>query len=105
MSIQIGTGTLVCGRRAVFAAVLTALALLAAGCGSSKAPSVASLGSTSTSKTSASTTAQTVSPQKATAEFVKYAACMSSNGIPTTAAPGGGLIVRAGAGGVDPNSP
>jgi hypothetical protein len=89
----------------VTAAGVVALALLAAGCGGSKAPTVASLGATSS--TGAGTTTSAAAPSREA-----FAACLSSHGF--QAAPGSagaapdnalsvdGVVV---AGHVDPSSP
>jgi hypothetical protein len=69
---------------------LASLALLAAGCGGSKTPSVASLGgihSTTTSSASAPT-----SPQKEVALEDRFAACIDAHGGEAKVLPGGGII-------------
>jgi hypothetical protein len=90
--------------RAPVTAVLVALALVAAGCAGSKAPSVASLGTTSTR---GETTTSPAKPSRAA-----FASCLSSHGfqasIGSTAATGSrslsvfGVVI---AGNVDPSSP
>lgn len=74
--------------------------LLTAGCGGSKAPSVASVGTTTTKSTAASS--QTQLQQDA----LKYSECMRANGVPAfpDPNPGGGFVFQAGSG-VDPSTP
>jgi hypothetical protein len=77
------------GRSRVLGLSMVCLTVLAAGCaGGSKDPSVAS-----------------EPPRNATAELAEYAACMSSDGVPMTAMPGGGLAVGQGPGMPAPGSP
>ena len=77
--------------------LLLLVALLAAGCGGSKAPSVASVGTTTSSASGQAPLQQ---------DALKYAECMRSNGEPgfQDPQPGGGFVFHAGAG-VDPSSP
>ncbi len=88
-----------------FAAVL--VVLLAAGCGGSKAPAVASVGTT-TSRTAGGTAGSASPPGQAQVQqdSLKYAECMRAHGVPKfpDPAPGGGFLFPAGAG-VDPSSP
>ena len=78
-------------RGAVLAASLASLAVLVAGCGGgSKAPSVASLGTTSHSTTTSSASAP-MSPQKETAVDDAYAACIDAHGAEARVIPGGGV--------------
>jgi hypothetical protein len=59
----------------VAASGLAALALLAAGCGGSRAPSVADLGTTTGTATSQAL------PQDPMAQAIRYAACMRAHGL------------------------
>jgi hypothetical protein len=93
------------GRGFALAAVLPGLALLATGCGAgSAAPSVASVGATSTSGTS-SATGTTVSGQEVAAEFVEYARMHGVPGFPDPNSGGGFDISSRDDGGIDPGSP
>jgi hypothetical protein len=95
-------------------AALVILSLLASGCGSSKSPSVASIGTTtSTGAAKAATTGAgevstgSLPSQAQTQEDeLKYAECMRANGVPNFPDPkaGGGFLFTAGAG-FDPSSP
>jgi hypothetical protein len=65
--------------------------LVGAGCGGgSKAPSVANLGTTSPTKTTASASSP-LSPQQETAVDNAYAACINAHGAQARAIPGGGV--------------
>jgi hypothetical protein len=77
-------------RGVALATGLASLALLAAGCGGSKAPSVASLGTTAQTKTTASASAP-LSPRQETAVDNAYAACINAHGGQARAIPGGGV--------------
>lgn len=78
-------------RGAVLAAGLASLALFAASCGGgSKAPLVASLGTTSQSKTTPASAPLT--PQQENALNVKYAACLNAHGVVAHVIAGGGVI-------------
>jgi hypothetical protein len=72
------------------AAGLASLALLAAGCGGSKTPSVASLGGTHSTTTS-SASAPT-SPDKEIALEHEFVACIDAHGGEAKVLPGGGII-------------
>lgn len=67
-------------RAAAIGFTLAIVALLAAACGGSAGPGVASLGSTTTT-TSPSSQAQTTSNEKAYVDGVKYAQCMRTHGV------------------------
>lgn len=78
-------------RGAVLAVGLASLALLASGCGGgSKAPSVASLGTTSRSKTTSASAPLT--PQQRNALNVEYAACLNAHGVVAHVVAGAGVI-------------
>jgi hypothetical protein len=80
-------------RRSFLAAAVASLALLAAGCGGSKTPSVASLG----------TTGQTTRPESSAQAQIKWAACIRAHGVPTFTDPNGqGQVNLAG---ININSP
>jgi hypothetical protein len=77
------------GRSCVVGLSMLCLTVFAASCGGgSKAPSGAS-----------------APPRDATAKLAEYATCMSSDGVPMTAIPGGGLAVGQGPGTPEPSSP
>jgi hypothetical protein len=82
-----------CGRH-VAVAGLAGLVLVAAGCGESRTPSVASL-PTTTSHTSSSARSTSTTGGTAPVEdnFVAFANCMNSHGVPTRAGRGGGLLI------------
>jgi hypothetical protein len=90
-------------KRQLLLAVPAAIAVVAAGCGGSKAPSVASLGPTSggttTSSGAASSGAQG-SPNPGT--FVKFVDCMQKHGVQAQLAKGGAGVSISG---VSPGSP
>ena len=98
------------------AGAAAALSLLAAGCGGSKAPSVASVGSTTTGGTAAGSTTTGVAnaagsgtPQSQTQlqqSALAYARCMRANGVPNFPDPsaGGSFTFQAGSG-IDRSSP
>jgi len=98
----------------VFLGVLAGLSLLAAGCGGSKSPSIASIGTTSSSGAASSTNASggaagSGSPSSETQlqqDALAYARCMRADGVPNFPDPeaGGGFLFHAGAG-IDPSSP
>ena len=92
-------------------AALAALALLASGCGGSKAPSVANLGTTTTAASSGSPASTGAGSSGSTAPGVglasaalAYAKCMRSSGVPNFPDPSanGGFQLSAG---TDPSSP
>src|SRR5579862_4231625 len=94
--------------RAFLAAVLAGLSLLVSGCGGSKAPSVAGIG-TATPRNAAGGGAGSGSAQSQTQlqlDALKYAECMRADGVPKFPDPrgGGGFVFPAGAG-IDPSSP
>jgi hypothetical protein len=103
-------------RYAALAGALAALSLLAVGCGSSKAPSVASVGATTTASTAGGSRTTAVSnaagssaPQSQTQlqqSALAYARCMRANGVPNFPDPsaGGGFTFQAGSG-IDRSSP
>ena len=79
-------------------ALLGPLGLLVAGCGGgSGAPSVARVGSTATS-TSSAAGAATLTPQQEVAIDVAYAACLSKHGVEVQAMRTGGLVWDTGPG-------
>ena len=86
------------------------LAILAAGCGGgSKPPSVASLGPTTstTTTTAGSGRSQSTGGSKSLGNFVKFAHCMASHGVPVQVAHNGQGVQIGGnsAGGPNPGSP
>jgi len=84
--------------RILGAAGVAALALVAAGCGGSKSPGVASLGPAETTTTTASSSG---GKPTGSADFVKFAHCMQSHGVDAQVGPGGqGIEIS----GVDPQS-
>ncbi len=94
-----------------FAAALAGLSLLASGCGGSKSPSVANLGTTSSSAAGSANatggTASSGSPSSQTQlqkDLLKYAQCMRANGVPSFPDPSasGGFTLS---GGKNPSSP
>lgn len=102
-------GTLV--RRLLFAAAVSGLTVLAAGCGAgTKAPSVASIG-TPGSRTKAGVTpppSQSASSGKSYGDAVAYSTCMRAHGLPNFPDPSsqGHLLVKAHSGGdLNPTSP
>jgi len=67
-----------------------ALAVVAAGCGGSKSPGVASLGPAATTTTSGGGASQSTSPPKgSTADFVKFVDCMQKHGVQAQLGQGG----------------
>ena len=91
-------------RKVVLAVSLAALGLALAGCGSAKAPSVASLGSTTTGS-SKPTSSSSLSPQQETALDVAYAACLTRHGVKVEALSGGGIVWETSPGSPGPGSP
>ena len=103
---------------AVLALSLVAVATLAAGCGGTASPSVASLGpsgaGTSTSSDGGSAAGPSTSSSSGggagltlkTADAAKFSSCMRSHGVPNFPDPssGGGISIGPGSG-IDPNSP
>lgn len=98
-----------------FAVLVVTLASLAAGCGGSKAPSIASIGTTTSSSAAGSTntpsggtgsSSSPASPTQLQQDALSYAQCMRANGLPNFPDPqsGGGFLFQAGAG-IDPSSP
>ena len=72
-------------------ALTVGFSLVGAGCGgSSKAPSVASLGTTTTTSKATSPSAP-LSPQQETAVDDEYAACLNAHGADARVMPGGGV--------------
>lgn len=99
-------------------ALVLALALVAAGCGSTKSPSVADVGTdrTTTSSSTASPPAGSAGTSSGSgggssmtmqlANGAKFSACMRKNGVPKFPDPGhDGSISFGPSSGVDPNSP
>lgn len=70
---------------------LASLALLAAGCGGSSTPSVASLGPSTTTTTSSSS-GGTNGGRPSSADFYKFAHCMESHGVTVQVGQGGSGI-------------
>jgi hypothetical protein len=95
-------------RSATGFAALLSLALLAAGCGGSKSPSIASLTTTSSSAAGHTNTTGSGAPSQTPLQLdaLKYAECMRSHGVPSFPDPdaGGGFLFHVGSG-VDPSSP
>ncbi len=103
-------------RYLAIAGVGAALSFLAAGCGGSKAPPVATVASTttSTSRSQGGETTTTTATSSGTSQSqtqlqqsgLKYSQCMRANGVPTFPDPsaGGGFEFQAGSG-IDPSSP
>ena len=103
---------------AVLALSLVAVAMLAAGCGGSASPSVASLGTsgagTSTSSDGGSAGGPSTSGSSGggpglalkTADAAQFSVCMRSHGVPNFPDPssGGGISIGPGSG-IDPSSP
>lgn len=79
-------------RGAVLAAALPSLALLGAGCGGSRAPSLASLATTSRSSTTSASTR--LSPRQENALNVTYAACLNAHGAVAHVIAGGGVLTE-----------
>jgi hypothetical protein len=77
-------------RGAMIGCGLIAVALLGAGCGGPKTPSVANLATTTPSTTSSSTGAA-LSPQQETATDDAYADCVNAHGGQARVIPGGGV--------------
>ena len=77
-------------RCSLFAGVLAGLSLLASGCASSKSPSVASLGATTSSSAASSTNAgsgNSATTGNPAQMLDDWAACMRSHGVPNQADP------------------
>src|SRR5579862_3935638 len=101
-------------RRSLFAGVLPSVSLLASGCGGSKSPSVASLGTTTPSSAASRTNAaggaagsgSPSSQVQLQQGLLNYAECMRSSGVPNFPDPkaGGGFEIPLGSG-IDPSSP
>jgi hypothetical protein len=101
-------------RCSLFAGLLATLSLLASGCGGSKPPSVASLGTTTSSKgaSTTSTSGGAVGPgsppsqTQVQGDALAFARCMRASGVPSFPDPkaGGGFVFQTGAG-VDPSAP
>jgi hypothetical protein len=101
-------------RYSFFLGALAGLSLVASGCGGSRLPSVANVGTTTPS--SAATTTNTgsgaagggrPSQTQLQQDSVKYSECMRANGVPDFPDPspgGGGFTFKTGSG-VDPSSP
>jgi hypothetical protein len=95
-------------------ALLAAAAIALAGCGGSKAPAVANLGTTTSSGTTTTTTTSAAAsgrgapetPAQLESDALKYSQCMRSHGVPNfpDPSPGGGFIFQAGTG-LNPGSP
>jgi hypothetical protein len=87
---------------------LACLPLLATGCGGSKSPAIANLGTTSSSTTNSGSGATGSRPTEAQMEqdALKYSECMRSSGVPNYPDPkaSGGFVLQAGSG-IDPSSP
>jgi hypothetical protein len=88
--------------RLLLVSALAIVGLLAAGCGGSKSPSVASLGpSTTTTGSGGSPPSSSSLPKGAAADFVKFVDCMQKHGIQAQLGQGGrGVSIS----GVDPGS-
>lgn len=93
--------------------LLGAAAITLAGCGGSKAPSVANLATTTssidahqTNTTGTSGRGAPASPGQLQADALKFSQCMRSHGVPNfpDPAPGGGFVFQAGSG-LNPSSP
>jgi hypothetical protein len=95
-------------------AMLTSIGLLVSGCGGSKSPAVASVGTTTSSNAVAGTNAaggaagsgSSPGQTQLQEDALKYARCMRANGVPNfpDPNPGGGFLFHTGSG-VDPSSP
>lgn len=92
---------------------LTAAAIGLAGCGGSKSPAVATLGTTTTSSAASDTTTTGISgrgapqtPAQLASEELKFSQCMRSHGLPNfpDPSPSGGFVFQAGSG-LNPSSP
>jgi len=97
------------GRALAVAAAVAGLSLLAAGCGGSGSPSIASVGTTASSTAATGGAAGSASPPTATQlqqGLLKYAECMRAKGVPgfPDPSPSGGFQIAQGSG-VDPSSP
>jgi hypothetical protein len=93
------------------ALLLAAAAITQAGCGGSKAPSVANLGTTTSSSDAGQTNTTSTSGRGAPesqlqTDALKYSLCMRSHGVPNfpDPSPGGGFVFQAGSG-LNPSSP
>jgi hypothetical protein len=93
--------------------LLTAVAIAVSGCGGSKAPAVATLGTTTSSSAAGQTTTSDTSgrgapesPAQLQADALKYSQCMRSHGVPNfpDPSPGGGFVFQAGSR-LNPSSP
>jgi len=84
-------------------ALVAAAAVILAGCGGSKAPSVASVGTTASTRAAAAAAPAQGQLQD---EALKYSRCMRANGVPAfpDPSPGGGFEFSPSSG-VDPSSP
>jgi len=101
-------------RYSMFAGALAGLSLLASGCGGSKPPSVASIGTTTSAGAARGTNATSGAASSGSApsqtqlqqDSLAYAECMRANGVPSFPDPsaGGGFEFQSG-GGIDPSSP
>jgi len=91
------------GRYLLFAAVAATLAVVAAGCGGSTSPGVASLGpATTTTSSGESSPSMSPAPRGGTADFVKFVDCLQKHGVQAQLGQGGkGVQISGG----DPNSP
>jgi hypothetical protein len=90
------------GRALALGVWLAGLALVSAACGGSAGdPSVASLGTT-TSTTGAQRTSSGTHAGAAAPSFVPYASCLTAHGIAASSPQGHGIAIT---GNVDPNSP
>ena len=93
---------------------LACFSLLAAGCGGSKSPSIASIGTTTSTGAAGSTNTTSGAASSGSApsqtqlqqDSLKYAECMRANGVPNFPDPkaGGGFLFQVGTG-IDPSSP
>ena len=105
-------------RIAVAVPLLVVLASLAAGCGGSASPSVASLGTNGAGTTTSSDGGSAAGPSTnsssgggaglslKTANGRQFSACMRSHGVPNFPDPGSGGGIQVGpSSGIDPNSP
>lgn len=90
----------------LLAVALACLSLLAAGCGGSKSPAIANLGTTTSSGSGATGSGSRPSQAQMEQDALKYSGCMRSNGVPHFPDPtaGGGFQFQTGSG-IDPSSP
>ena len=101
-------------RCSLFLGALACCSLLAAGCGGSKSPSIASIGTTTSAGAASGTNATSGTAGSGSApsqtqlqqDALKYAECMRANGVPNfpDPEPGGGFLFQVGTG-IDPSSP